>query len=81
MLVLTSSWVYHPNKPGKICVVFDLSAEFHETSVNEALLTGSDLTNQIVGVFLQFREEQIAVRGHPLNMYATFSEKLTFLTT
>ena len=25
--------VYHPNKPGKICKVFDLSAEFHGTSI------------------------------------------------
>ena len=50
---------YHPNKPGKI-VVYDLSVEFHETSINKALLSGPDLTNQIVGVLLRFREEQIA---------------------
>ena len=25
--------VYHPNKPVKICKVFDLSAEFHGTSI------------------------------------------------
>ena len=55
--------VYHPNKHGKISVVFDLSAEFHGTSINKALLPGLDLTNQIVGVLLQFREEQIAVTG------------------
>ena len=28
--------VYHPNQPGKIRVVFDLSAEFHGTSINKA---------------------------------------------
>ena len=56
--------VYPPNnKPGKIRVVFDLSAEFHGTSINKALLSGPDLTNQIVRVLLCFREEQIAVTG------------------
>ena len=55
--------VYHPNKPGKICVVFGLSAEFHGTSINKALLSRPDLTNQIAGVLLRFRKEQIAVTG------------------
>ena len=55
--------VYHPNKPGKILVAFDLSVEFHGTSINKALLSGPDLTNQMVGVLLRFREEQIAVTG------------------
>ena len=61
--------VYHPNKPGKICVVFDLSAEFDGTSINKALLPGPDLTNQIAGVLLRFREEQIAVTGDIEAMY------------
>ena len=56
--------VYHPNKPGKIHVVFDLSVEFLGTMINKALLSGPDLTNQIVGVLLRFREEQIAVSGN-----------------
>ena len=56
--------VYHPNKPGKIRVVFDLSAEHHDVSINKEMLPGPDLTNQIVGVlFLRFREEPIAVTG------------------
>ena len=61
--------VYHPNKPGKIRVVFDLSAEFHGASTNKALLSEPDLTNQIVGVLLRFREEQIAVAGDIEAMY------------
>ena len=63
MLVLTSSWVYYQNKPGKIRLVFDLSAEFHGISINKALLSGPDLTNQSVWVLPRFREEQIAVTG------------------
>ena len=55
--------VYHPSKPGKICVVFDLSAEHHGVSINKELLPGPDLTNQIVGVLLRLREEPIAVTG------------------
>ena len=61
--------VYHPNKLGKIRVVFDLSAKFHGTSINKALLSGPDLTNQIVGVLLRFRGEQIAVTGDTETMY------------
>ena len=61
--------VCHPNKPGKIRVVFDLSAEFNGTSINKALLPGPGLTNQIVGVLLQFREEQLAVTGDIEAMY------------
>ena len=61
--------VYRPNKPGKIRVVFDLSAEFHGTSINKALLSGPDSTNQIVGVLLRFREEQIVVTGDIEAMY------------
>ena len=55
--------VYYPNKPGKIRVVFDLSADYKGRFLNRELLSGPDLTNQIVGVYLRFQEEQIAVMG------------------
>ena len=61
--------VYHSNKPGKIRVVFDLRAEFHGTSINKALLPGHDLTNEIVGVLLRFREEQNGVTSDIEVMY------------
>ena len=39
--------VYHTNKPRKIRVVFDCSTEFEVRSINQELLSGPDLTNQI----------------------------------
>ncbi|KAG1929293.1 hypothetical protein F2P79_023066 [Pimephales promelas] len=56
--------VYHPQKPGKIRVVFDCSAKFQNTSLNEHLLTGPDLTNTLVGVLCRFRKGQVAIIGN-----------------
>lgn len=53
--------VYHPRKPEKIRVVFDCSAKFEGTSLNDPLLTGPDLTNALTGVLCRFREHQIAI--------------------
>jgi len=53
--------VYHPNKPGKIRVVFDCSCQYLGSSLNKALLQGPDLTNSLVGVLIRFRQEPIAV--------------------
>ena len=50
-------------------MVFDLCVEFHGTSINKALLWGPDLTNQLVGVLLLLKEEQIAVTGDTEAMY------------
>ena len=55
--------VYHAKKPNKIRVVFDCSARFGGTSLNDKLLQGPDLTNRLVGVLTRFREEPIAFMG------------------
>ena len=52
--------VYHPQKPDKIRVVFDASAEFKGESLNRHLLQGPDLTNSLNGVLCRFRKEPIA---------------------
>lgn len=52
--------VYHPKKPGKICVVFDASAKFQATSLNDHLLTGPELTNTLLGVLCRFRRGPVA---------------------
>ena len=53
--------VFHPNKPRKLWVAFDCSAEWHGTSVNKSLMSGPDLTNQIISVLVKFRKEPVAV--------------------
>ena len=50
-------------------MIFDLSAEFHGTSINKTLLSRPDMTKQIIGVLLRFREEQIAATGDIEAMY------------
>lgn len=60
--------VYHPTK-GKLRVVMDCSAEFGGTSLNKELLQGPDLMNHMIGVFLRFRKEKVAVIGDLECMY------------
>ena len=70
MLVFTSSWGLPPKETWEdTCNVFGLTAEFHGTPINKALLLGPDLTRQIVRVFLRFKEEQIAVTDDIETMY------------
>ena len=49
--------VTNPNKPGNVRVVFDAAARFNDTSLNEQLLQGPCLTNNLTGVLIRFREE------------------------
>ena len=61
--------VYQPSNPDKIRVVFDCSAEFQGKSINRELLSGPDLTNQIIGIMTRFREEKIAFMADIEAMY------------
>ena len=53
--------VVHPLKPDKVRVVFDCAARYQNTSLNDNLLQGPDLTNSLVAVLIRFRQEQIAI--------------------
>ena len=52
--------VDHPKK-NEIRVVFDCSARFKGTSLNHHLLSGHDLTNNLVGVLCRFRRYPYAI--------------------
>ena len=52
--------VYHPNKPDKIRVIYDCSAQYLGRNLNKDLLSGPDLTNQIVVILCRFRENEVA---------------------
>ena len=47
--------VYNGNQLEKIRVVFDCSTEYQGRSLNNELLSGPNLTNQIIGVLIRFK--------------------------
>lgn len=67
--------VYHPQKPGKIRIVFDCSAKFEDVSLNDYLLTGPELTNGLIGVLCRFRKAPIAIMCDIERMFHQFHVK------
>ena len=53
----------HPKKRGRLRVVYDCSARFQATSLNDRVHQGPDLINKLVGVLIRFRQ-------HPITMMA-----------
>ena len=53
--------VLNPRKPGKVRAVFDAASTFAGTSLNEELLQGPDLINNLVGVLVRFRQDPVAL--------------------
>ncbi|XP_053733153.1 uncharacterized protein LOC128765925 isoform X1 [Synchiropus splendidus] len=64
--------VYHAKKPSKLRVVFDCSARYQGTSLNEHLLRGPDLMNSLIGILLRFRQHHIAVMSDVEKMFHQF---------
>ncbi|XP_068676111.1 uncharacterized protein [Montipora foliosa] len=61
--------VTNPNKPGKVRVVFDAAARFDGSSLNEQLVGGPTLTNDLTGVLFRFREDEIAFSADIESMF------------
>ncbi|XP_071094630.1 uncharacterized protein [Haliotis cracherodii] len=55
--------VYHPCKPEKIRVVFNCTASYQGVSLISLLLQGPNLTSNLIGILMRFRQEIIAVMG------------------
>lgn len=60
--------VHHPKK-GTLRVVFDCSASFQGTSLNSALIQGPNLTSNLVGVLMRFRQEPVALMADIASMF------------
>ena len=55
--------VLNLNKPGKIRRVCDAAANYQGFSLNSHLVSGPDLLNNLVVIFMRFIEEKIALSG------------------
>jgi hypothetical protein len=77
--------VLHPKKPDKVRVVFDCSAKYRDTSLNDQLYQGPDMTNTLVGVLMRFRQEPVALMSdiesmfHQVGMTEDYRDLLRFL--
>ena len=56
---------HHPvtnvHKPDKVRIVFDCAAKYNGLSLNDALMKGPHLMNNLTGVLTRFREKEIAL--------------------
>ena len=59
-------------KKSKVRLVYDASARFSGCSLNDSLLQGPDLNNQLRGVLLRFRQKPIAFGADIESMFSNF---------
>ena len=57
------------NKPGRVRVVFDAGAKFQNTCLNDNILKGPDLLNNLLSVLLKFREGRYGVMSDIQQMF------------
>ncbi|UYV81388.1 hypothetical protein LAZ67_20001017 [Cordylochernes scorpioides] len=56
--------ITNPNKPGKLCLVFDAAARSNGVSLNKALSKGPDLIRPLTSVLWNFRVHNITRNGN-----------------
>ncbi|KAI9551243.1 hypothetical protein GHT06_006730 [Daphnia sinensis] len=61
--------VVNPRKPEKVRVVFDASAKYQGVALNEVLLKGPNLINDIGATLLLFREKPVSLSGDIQQMF------------
>ncbi|XP_068203597.1 uncharacterized protein [Palaemon carinicauda] len=61
--------VYLPKKPNKIRVVFDCSAKYRGSSLNDKLMQVPDMTYSLIGVLIRFRLERVTLMGDIKSMF------------
>ena len=59
----------NPNKPGKVRMFMDAKAKYNNVSLNDKLLVGPELLNNLCGVLLRFREERVALLANIESMF------------
>ncbi|GBP81910.1 hypothetical protein EVAR_65087_1 [Eumeta japonica] len=58
----------------KVCLLFDAAARTNGRCLNEALLTGPDLIQSLLGVLVQFRQGRVSVSAYIKEMFLRVSE-------
>jgi len=77
--------VVNSHKPGKIRVVFDAAAKYDGTSLNDNLISGPDLLNNLVAVLHRFRTGKFAAISdvekmfHQVRVVPSDTDALRFL--
>eukprot|EP00057_Strongylocentrotus_purpuratus_P011332 XP_011665806.1 PREDICTED: uncharacterized protein LOC105439021 [Strongylocentrotus purpuratus] len=77
--------VFHPQKPGKVRIVFDCASAWKGLSLNDVVNQGPDLTNKLIGVLLRFRTAPVALMAdieamfHQVRVPAPDRDVLRFL--
>ena len=66
----------HPKTPDKVRVVFDCAAKYHGVSLNDNVLQGPDLSNNLIGVLCRFGQYPFALMADMEAMFHQVSVNL-----
>lgn len=64
--------VYHQQKSSQIHVVFDSSTQFEGMSLNNVLLSGTNMNNSLLSVLVRFRKNPVSITANIQQMFPCF---------